>query len=41
MNAGIVLSYFNQRYFADSLSTICEFVPQASRQRAAACSRPA
>jgi V-type H+-transporting ATPase subunit a len=28
MNAGIVLSYFNQRYFADSLSTICEFVPQ-------------
>lgn len=30
MNAGIVLSYFNQRYFADTLSTICEFVPQAS-----------
>lgn len=32
MNAGIVLSYFNQRYFADRLSMVCEFVPQASRQ---------
>ena len=28
MNAGIVLSYFNQRYFADTLSTLCEFIPQ-------------
>ncbi|KAL4446730.1 hypothetical protein ABPG77_007974 [Micractinium sp. CCAP 211/92] len=28
MNAGIILSYFNQRYFADSLSTLCEFIPQ-------------
>lgn len=28
MNLGIILSYFNQRYFADSLSTLCEFVPQ-------------
>ena len=28
MNAGVVLSFFNQRYFADKLSTICEFVPQ-------------
>lgn len=28
MNAGIILSYFNQRYFADGLSTVCEFIPQ-------------
>jgi vacuolar-type H+-ATPase subunit I/STV1 len=28
MNVGIVLSYLNQRYFADALSTACEFVPQ-------------
>lgn len=28
MNAGIILSYFNQRYFADTLSTLCEFIPQ-------------
>lgn len=28
MNAGIILSYFNQRYFADTLSTVCEFIPQ-------------
>lgn len=28
MNAGIILSFFNQRYFADPLSTVCEFIPQ-------------
>ncbi|KAK9805190.1 hypothetical protein WJX72_004776 [[Myrmecia] bisecta] len=28
MNAGIVLSLFNQRYFRDKLSILCEFVPQ-------------
>lgn len=28
MNLGIVLSYFNQSYFADGLSTWCEFIPQ-------------
>lgn len=28
MNLGILLSLFNQRYFRDSLSTWCEFVPQ-------------
>ncbi|KDD73719.1 V-type ATPase, partial [Helicosporidium sp. ATCC 50920] len=28
MNAGIVMSYLNQRYFGDALSTVCEFVPQ-------------
>lgn len=28
MNGGIILSWFNQRYFRDSLSTWCEFVPQ-------------
>ncbi|KAK9799428.1 hypothetical protein WJX73_009975 [Symbiochloris irregularis] len=28
MNGGIILSYFNQRYFRDSLSTWCEFIPQ-------------
>ena len=28
MDAGIVLSYLNQRYFSDRLSTWCEFVPQ-------------
>lgn len=28
MNLGIVLSFFNQRYFADSLSTMYEFIPQ-------------
>ena len=28
MNLGILLSYFNQRYFADALSTMCEFIPQ-------------
>ena len=31
MNAGIVLSYFNQRYFHDALSTVCEFIPQVRR----------
>lgn len=28
MNAGIVLSYLNQSYFSDRLSTLCEFIPQ-------------
>ncbi len=28
MNAGVVLSLFNQRYFRDKLSIICEFIPQ-------------
>ena len=28
MNLGVVLSYFNQKHFGDSLSTICEFIPQ-------------
>lgn len=31
MNAGIILSYFNQRYYSDMLSTVCEFIPQARR----------
>lgn len=28
MNVGVILSYFNQRYFHDTLSMVCEFVPQ-------------
>lgn len=28
MNIGVILSLFNQRYFRDKLSIICEFVPQ-------------
>lgn len=28
MNVGVILSLFNQRYFRDKLSIICEFVPQ-------------
>ncbi|GAB4815451.1 hypothetical protein N2152v2_002497 [Parachlorella kessleri] len=28
MNLGVILSYFNQRYFSDTLSTLCEFIPQ-------------
>ena len=28
MDVGIVMSWFNQRYFRDSLSMWCEFVPQ-------------
>lgn len=28
MNLGILMSYFNQRYFRDRLSMLCEFVPQ-------------
>ena len=28
MNLGILMSLFNQRYFRDKLSTICEFIPQ-------------
>lgn len=32
MNAGIILSFFNQRYFADTLSTVCEFIPQVCGQ---------
>lgn len=28
MNLGIVMSLFNNLYFRDRLSTICEFIPQ-------------
>ena len=28
MNGGVILSLFNQRYFRDKLSIICEFIPQ-------------
>ena len=28
MNGGILLSFFNMRYFRDQLSTYCEFIPQ-------------
>jgi vacuolar-type H+-ATPase subunit I/STV1 len=28
MNLGIVMSLFNNIYFKDRLSTICEFIPQ-------------
>lgn len=28
MNIGVILSLFNNRYFRDKLSIICEFVPQ-------------
>lgn len=28
MNLGIIMSYTNQRYFSDSISTIFEFIPQ-------------
>lgn len=28
MNLGILMSYFNQRYFRDTLSMVCEFIPQ-------------
>lgn len=28
MNLGIILSLTNQRFFRDSLSTLCEFIPQ-------------
>jgi vacuolar-type H+-ATPase subunit I/STV1 len=30
MNLGIMMSLFNNLYFKDRLSTICEFVPQVS-----------
>jgi hypothetical protein len=30
MNVGIVLSFFNQRYFRDSLSTWCDNPPVCS-----------
>lgn len=32
MNLGILMSLFNQRYFRDKLSTICEFIPQVRLQ---------
>lgn len=32
MNLGIVMSLFNNLYFKDRLSTICEFVPQVRCQ---------
>lgn len=28
MNLGILMSLYNQRYFRDTLSTLCEFIPQ-------------
>ena len=28
MNGGILLSFFNMRYFRDQLSIYCEFIPQ-------------
>ena len=28
MNLGILMSLYNQRYFRDRLSTLCEFIPQ-------------
>lgn len=28
MNGGVILSLFNNRYFRDKLSIICEFIPQ-------------
>lgn len=28
MNIGIILSWFNMRYFRDRLSIFCEFIPQ-------------
>ena len=28
MDLGILMSYLNQRYFRDTLSTVCEFIPQ-------------
>jgi V-type H+-transporting ATPase subunit a len=28
MNGGILLSWFNMKYFRDSLSIYCEFIPQ-------------
>jgi hypothetical protein len=31
MNLGIMMSLFNNLYFKDRLSTICEFVPQVSQ----------
>lgn len=37
MNVGVILSYFNQRYFADSLSTLCEFIPQVGDCAAGQC----
>lgn len=33
MNLGIMMSLFNNLYFKDRLSTICEFVPQVSGVR--------
>jgi hypothetical protein len=37
MNLGIVMSLFNNLYFRDRLSTLCEFVPQVRRGRGARC----
>lgn len=31
MNLGIVMSLYNNLYFKDRLSTICEFIPQVGR----------
>jgi V-type H+-transporting ATPase subunit a len=28
MNLGILMSLYNQRYFRDRLSMLCEFIPQ-------------
>ena len=41
MNAGIILSYFNQRYVHDALSTVCEFIPQVRPAAADAASAAA
>lgn len=30
MNLGILMSLYNQRYFRDKLSMLCEFIPQVS-----------
>jgi hypothetical protein len=37
MNLGIVMSLYNNVYFKDPLSTICEFVPQVRMFVCAAC----
>jgi hypothetical protein len=36
MNLGILMSLYNQRYFRDRLSTLCEFIPQVRSSRLAA-----
>jgi len=40
MNLGIIMSLYNNIYFGDTLSTICEFVPQVGVRERGLGQRP-